>query len=53
VVDCIAAAVRQAELLVHLKLPKPSTGSYALPPAREMVGVHPSIAARLAPAGPR
>jgi allantoin racemase len=53
VVDCIAAAVRQAELLVQLKLPKPTAGSYAMPPAREMVDVHPAIAARLAPAVPR
>lgn len=48
VVDCIAAAVRQAELLVHLGLPKPTAGSYALPPARESVGLHADLAARLA-----
>lgn len=48
VVDCIAAAVGQAELLVRLKLPKPTAGSYALPPARESVGLHADLAARLA-----
>lgn len=53
VVDCIAAAVRQAELLVHLKLPKATAGSYAAPPSREAVNVHPALVARLAGTGPR
>ncbi len=52
VVDCIACAVRQAELLVQLNLPKPTAGSYALPSAREMVGVDPAIAARFAARSP-
>ncbi|MFC3684893.1 aspartate/glutamate racemase family protein [Hydrogenophaga luteola] len=47
VVDCIDAAVRQAELLAQLKLPKPTAGSYALPPPRELVDVDHAIAARL------
>ena len=44
VIDCLACAVRQAELLVKLGLPKPSTGSYAPPGNRELVDVEPAIA---------
>ena len=44
VIDCIACGVRQAELLVRLALPKPRTGSYALPAHRELVDVEPAIA---------
>jgi allantoin racemase len=47
-VDCIACAVRQAELLVHLGHPKPTAGSYAAPSGRELVDVDPAIAARFA-----
>lgn len=43
VVDCIAAGVRQAELLVRMGLPKPQTGSYAAPAGRELVGVDGAI----------
>lgn len=48
VIDCIACAVRQAQLLVDLKLPKPRTGSYAPPSARELIDVDPAIAQRFA-----
>ena len=44
VVDCIAAGVRQAELLAQLGLPKPRSGSYAPPSDRELVDVDPAIA---------
>jgi allantoin racemase len=47
-IDGIACAVRQAELLHHLALPKPRAGSYALPSGRELVAVDPSIAAAFA-----
>ena len=43
VVDCVAAGVRQAELLVRMNLPKPQTGSYAAPSGRELVDVDESI----------
>jgi len=43
-VDCIACAVRQAELLVGLGLPKPRIGSYAPPAGRELVDVELAIA---------
>jgi allantoin racemase len=43
-VDCLAAGVRQAELLVRMNLPKPQTGSYAPPAGRELVDVDPAIA---------
>jgi allantoin racemase len=43
-IDGLACAVRQAELLVRLALPKPRTGSYAPPTGRELVGVTPAIA---------
>ena len=51
VIDCIACGVRQAELLVHLALPKPRVGSYAPPADRELVNVAPAIAASFARAG--
>jgi allantoin racemase len=50
-IDCMACAVRQAELLVHLGHPKPRAGSYAAPVGRELVGVEAAIAARFAAAG--
>jgi len=43
VIDCIACAVRQAELLVGLAAPKPRTGSYAPPANRELIDVDPAI----------
>jgi allantoin racemase len=43
VVDCIAAGVRQAELLVRMALPKATTGSYAAPTGRELVNVDDAI----------
>ena len=50
-IDCMACAVRQAELLVHLGHPKPRAGSYAAPSGRELVNVDAAIAARFAAAG--
>ena len=50
-IDCMACAVRQAELLVHLGHPKPRTGSYAAPAGRELVAVDAAVAARFAAAG--
>lgn len=52
-VDCMACAVRQAELLVHLGHPKPRTGSYAAPAGRELVNVDAAIAAQFAAASGR
>jgi allantoin racemase len=49
-IDCMACAVRQAELLVHLGHPKPRTGSYAAPTGRELVNVDATIAAQFAAA---
>ena len=43
-VDGIAAAVVLAEGLVRLGFPKPTTGSYAQTPARELVGLAPTFA---------
>lgn len=48
VIDCIACGVRQAELLAALKLPKPTTGSYAAPGPRELVDVEAAIVERFA-----
>ena len=45
-IDCIACAVAQAELLARLNHPKPRAGSYAPPCARELQQVDASIAAR-------
>jgi allantoin racemase len=42
-VDCMACAVGQAELLHRLGHPKPSTGSYAPPGNRELLAVDPAI----------
>ena len=44
-VDGIACAVQLAEMLVRLKLPKPSTGSLAHPGARAVHGLSPELAA--------
>lgn len=49
-IDCVACAVRQAELLVHLAHPKPHSGSYAAPAGRELVNVDAAIAASFAAA---
>jgi len=43
IVDCIAAGVRQAELLVRMALPKATAGSYASPAGRELVNVDDAI----------
>lgn len=50
-IDCMACAVRQAELLVHLGHPEPRAGSYAAPAGRELVNVEAAIAARFTAAG--
>ncbi len=42
----VSCAVAQAEMLVRLALPKPSTGSLAALPQREVVGVSPALAAQ-------
>ena len=42
-IDGIAAATRQLELLVKMALPKPKTGSYAHPGVRTLDNVDPSI----------
>jgi hypothetical protein len=47
----MACAVRQAELLHALSLPKPSVGSYASPAGRELIAVDDAIAAAFANAG--
>jgi allantoin racemase len=47
-IDGIACAVRQAELLHQLALPKPRAGSYASPAGREVVGVDAALAAAFA-----
>lgn len=44
-VDGVTCGVRQAELLVRSRYPKPSTGSYAAPGEREIVNVPPEIRA--------
>ncbi|MGH7389709.1 MAG: aspartate/glutamate racemase family protein [Candidatus Rokuibacteriota bacterium] len=50
--DGIACGVRQAELLVRSRYPKPTTGSYAAPGERDLVDVDSDIAARFrAPEG--
>ena len=49
--DCMACAVRQAELLHRLGLPKPSVGSYAPPTGRDLVAVDDAIAAAFARTG--
>ncbi len=48
IVDGVECAVRLAEMLCALGLPKPKSGSYASLPPRELVGVDPAIAALFA-----
>jgi allantoin racemase len=50
--DCVACGVQQAQLLVRLGQPKPRSGSYAPPGARELVGVDAAIAALFTAAAP-
>jgi allantoin racemase len=45
--DGITCAVRLAEMLVALKLPKPGAGSYAAPAGREALGLSAPLAALL------
>jgi allantoin racemase len=45
--DGITCAVRLAEMLVALKLPKPTAGSYAAPTGREAIGLSEPLAALL------
>ncbi|MGQ0663823.1 MAG: aspartate/glutamate racemase family protein [Pseudomonadota bacterium] len=45
VLDGIACGIRQAEVLVRLRAPKPTAGSYAHPSPKELVGVDPALAA--------
>jgi allantoin racemase len=52
-IDGISCAVRQAELLHHLALPKPRVGSYAPPAQRELIAVDAAIAAAFAAADRR
>ena len=52
-IDCMACAVRQAELLHRLGCPKPTAGSYALPAGRELVAVDADTAAAFARASQR
>ena len=52
-VDCMDCAVRQAELLHRLALPKPTAGSYAAPTGRELVNVDEATARAFANAGRR
>lgn len=46
--DGVTCGVRQAELLVHLRPIKPSTGSYALPGMRDVQGLSPALSAYFA-----
>lgn len=48
-VDGIACAVAQAELLHRLGHSKPTTGSYALPTGRDVAGVDPALLRAFAP----
>lgn len=50
-IDCMACAVHQAELLVRLGHPKQRTGSYAAPTGRELVDVDAAIARAFAATG--
>ena len=45
--DGMTCAVRLAEMLVALRLPKPSAGSYAAPQGREVIGLAAPLAALL------
>ena len=51
VVDCLICALRQAETLVRLGLPKARAGSYASPAGRELVDVEEAIARAFRPGG--
>lgn len=44
-IDCMAAAVPLAEMLVKLKLPKPTAGSLRVPGPRKLSGVGPELTA--------
>lgn len=48
-IEGVGCAVAHAEMLVRLACPKPSTGSLAALPARELVGVSPALQARFDP----
>ncbi len=48
VIEGVSCAVTLAEAMVRLRLPKAHTGSCALLPKRELVGVDPALAARFA-----
>jgi len=48
VIEGVSCAVALAESLVRLKLPKARTGSCAVLPKREVIGVDPALAARFA-----
>ncbi len=50
-VDGIDCGVRQLELLVHLRAPKPQRGSYAPLEQRRLQGVDPALVAALGPRG--
>lgn len=50
-IDCIACAVQQAELLHRLGHPKPSVGSYAPPGSRELIDVDAAISNAFAAVG--
>lgn len=48
VVDCAAAAMKQAEALAALDPCGPESGSFRRPAAKDSRGLHPSLAARIA-----
>ncbi|WP_347309570.1 aspartate/glutamate racemase family protein [Defluviimonas sp. SAOS-178_SWC] len=48
VVDCAAAAVKQAEALIALNPRSAEAGSFRRPGAKESIGIHPALAARIA-----
>ena len=50
-IDCLACAIGQAELLVRLGHPKPTAGSYAAPTGRELVNVDAAVATGFSAAG--
>jgi Asp/Glu/hydantoin racemase len=47
-VDCVVAAVKQAEMLVQLQPRKPRVGTYRQPEAKASIGLDPALAALLA-----
>ncbi|MBI3706760.1 MAG: hydantoin racemase [Proteobacteria bacterium] len=49
--DGVSCGVRQAELLARLGLPKPTAGSYARLPRRELTAVSPALVAAFGGAG--